>query len=274
MSPASPSGGPIASLIPRAATGCPRSWLTIRASTRGLMIAQYTQASIVSELKRLAVPASVDSIPSSAMQEDHVSMGWSAARKLRRSVDGLARVLAVELVTAARGVQLRAPLEPGPASGAVLAALRRAVSGPGPDRYLAPDIEAAYAMVRRGRSWRRPRRSLAAGLSGALCSCGTSSDHFTHALPPGRWRQTEKPRYAVLLSRSRGRRRRLGPRSADDPEHAPHERVDPAEERVGARLEVGRGAPAQLPGRRRAQAELPGVIVRRSRWPAGRRCRC
>ena len=81
------------------------------------MIAQYTQASIVSELKRLAVPASVDSIPSSAMQEDHVSMGWSAARKLRRSVDGLARVLAVELVTAARGVELRAPLAPGPASG-------------------------------------------------------------------------------------------------------------------------------------------------------------
>ncbi|HEX4726826.1 MAG TPA: histidine ammonia-lyase, partial [Jatrophihabitans sp.] len=55
----------------------------------GHMIAQYTQAAIVSELKRLAVPASVDSIPSSAMQEDHVSMGWSAARKLRRSIDGL-----------------------------------------------------------------------------------------------------------------------------------------------------------------------------------------
>jgi histidine ammonia-lyase len=122
----------------------------------GLMIAQYTQASIVSELKRLAVPASVDSIPSSAMQEDHVSMGWSAARKLRRAVDGLTRVLAVELVTAARGVELRAPLEPGPATGAVIAALRggsadrHAVGGPGPDRYLAPDIQAAYEMVRRG----------------------------------------------------------------------------------------------------------------------------
>src|SRR6476469_5169737 len=58
----------------------------------GHLIAQYTQAAIVSELKRLAAPASVDSIPSSAMQEDHVSMGWSAARKLRRSVDGLTRV--------------------------------------------------------------------------------------------------------------------------------------------------------------------------------------
>jgi histidine ammonia-lyase len=122
----------------------------------GLMIAQYTQAAIVSELKRLAVPASVDSIPSSAMQEDHVSMGWSAARKLRRSVDGLARVLAVELLTAARGVELRAPLEPGPATGAVVAALRegagggRGVGGPGPDRFLAPDIAAAYALVRSG----------------------------------------------------------------------------------------------------------------------------
>src|SRR6478609_7261290 len=82
----------------------------------GHMIAQYTQAAIVSELKRLAVPASVDSIPSSAMQEDHVSMGWSAARKLRRSVDGLARVIAVEVLTAARALDLRAPLEPSPAT--------------------------------------------------------------------------------------------------------------------------------------------------------------
>ncbi|MFZ1411870.1 MAG: histidine ammonia-lyase, partial [Micropruina sp.] len=75
----------------------------------GYMIAQYTQAAMVSELKRLAAPASVDSIPSSAMQEDHVSMGWSAARKLRRSVDALSRVLAIELLTAARGIELRAP---------------------------------------------------------------------------------------------------------------------------------------------------------------------
>ncbi|WP_159607475.1 aromatic amino acid lyase, partial [Agromyces humi] len=78
----------------------------------GLMIAQYTAAGIVSELKRLAVPASVDSIPSSAMQEDHVSMGWAAARKLRRAIDGLTRVLAIEVMTAARGLALRAPLDP------------------------------------------------------------------------------------------------------------------------------------------------------------------
>jgi histidine ammonia-lyase len=116
----------------------------------GHMIAQYTQAAIVSELKRLANPASVDSIPSSAMQEDHVSMGWSAARKLRRSVDGLTRVLAVELLTAARALDLRRPLEPSPATGAVVALLRSHVEGPGPDRHLAPEIEAAVGLVSSG----------------------------------------------------------------------------------------------------------------------------
>jgi histidine ammonia-lyase len=116
----------------------------------GHMIAQYTQAALVSELKRLAVPASVDSIPSSAMQEDHVSMGWSAARKLRRSVDALTRVLAIELLTAARALDLRAPLRPGPATGAVVGALREHVEGPGTDRFLSPEIEAAVEFVRSG----------------------------------------------------------------------------------------------------------------------------
>jgi histidine ammonia-lyase len=118
----------------------------------GLMIAQYTQAGIVAELKRLAQPASVDSIPSSAMQEDHVSMGWAAGRKLRRAVDGLTRVLAIELVTAARGLELRAPLAPGPAAGAVVAALRAGgVPGPGPDRWLSPEIDVAAELVADGR---------------------------------------------------------------------------------------------------------------------------
>lgn len=116
----------------------------------GLMIAQYTAAGIVSELKRLAAPASVDSIPSSAMQEDHVSMGWAAARKLRRAIDGLARVIAIEVMTAARGADLRAPLRSGPRTGAVIAALRTAVPGPGPDRHLSPEIEAAHALVASG----------------------------------------------------------------------------------------------------------------------------
>ncbi|WP_026313715.1 histidine ammonia-lyase [Actinomadura flavalba] len=116
----------------------------------GHMIAQYTQAAIVSELKRLAAPASADSIPSSAMQEDHVSMGWNAARKLRRTVDGLTRVLAIEILTAARALDLRTPLRPGPATGAAVAALRAHVPPPGPDRYLAPEIEATTALVRTG----------------------------------------------------------------------------------------------------------------------------
>ena len=78
----------------------------------GLMIAQYAQAAMVSENKRLASPASVDSIPSSAMQEDHVSMGWDAGRKLRLALHHLSSVLAVELVAAARAIELRAPLPP------------------------------------------------------------------------------------------------------------------------------------------------------------------
>jgi histidine ammonia-lyase len=117
----------------------------------GHMLAQYTQAAIVSELKRLAVPASVDSIPSSAMQEDHVSMGWSAARKLRRGIDGLTRVLAIELLTAARGIELRQPLQPAPATAAVIAALRAAgAPAPGPDRWLAPEIDMAIELIGSG----------------------------------------------------------------------------------------------------------------------------
>lgn len=114
----------------------------------GHMIAQYTQAGVVSELKRLANPASVDSIPSSAMQEDHVSMGWSAARKLRRAVNGLTTVLAVEYLTAARALDMRAPLAPAPATARAVALLRERVAGPGPDRHLAPEIAEAEDLVR------------------------------------------------------------------------------------------------------------------------------
>ncbi|MBS1907815.1 MAG: histidine ammonia-lyase [Actinobacteria bacterium] len=117
----------------------------------GLMIAQYAAAGIVSELKRLAVPASVDSIPSSAMQEDHVSMGWAAARKLRRAIDGLGRVLAIEILTGARALDLRAPLEAGAATGAVRDLVRTVAGGPGPDRFLSPDMEAVAALVQSGR---------------------------------------------------------------------------------------------------------------------------
>ena len=116
----------------------------------GLMIAQYTQAALVSENKRLASPASVDSIPSSAMQEDHVSMGWSAARKLRKAVSNLTNIIAIELVTASRAIELRAPLTPSPASAKVIGALRKSVPGPGPDRYLSPELVAAGEFVAAG----------------------------------------------------------------------------------------------------------------------------
>ena len=98
----------------------------------GLMIAQYTAAALVDENRRLATPASVASIPTSAMQEDHVSMGWAAARKLRVVVTNLTRVLAIELVAAARAIELRAPLEPGAPTGAALELCGSVVPGPGP----------------------------------------------------------------------------------------------------------------------------------------------
>src|SRR3954447_23910515 len=84
----------------------------------GLMIAQYTQAAMVAESRRLAAPAGVDSLPTSAMQEGHLSMGWGAARKLRATLDNFRRILAVEATCAARGLELRGPLAPGAGTGA------------------------------------------------------------------------------------------------------------------------------------------------------------
>ena len=117
----------------------------------GLMIAHYTQAAMVAENRRLASPASVDSLPTSAMQEDHVSMGWGAARKLRRSVANLGRIVACELVCAARGIDLRHPVRPAAATAAAVAALREAgVAGAGPDRWLSPELARAEALVMNG----------------------------------------------------------------------------------------------------------------------------
>ena len=114
----------------------------------GLMIGHYTAAAMASENKRLAAPASVDSLPTSGMQEDHVSMAWLAARKLRKVVDNVRRILAVEYVCAARAIELRSPLAPGRATGAALAALRTAVPGVGPDRFLSPELAAADGLLR------------------------------------------------------------------------------------------------------------------------------
>ncbi|HEV2140446.1 MAG TPA: histidine ammonia-lyase [Candidatus Dormibacteraeota bacterium] len=116
----------------------------------GLMVAQYTAAALVAENRRLAAPASVDSVPTSGMQEDHVSMGWGAALKLRTVLDNVTSILAVELCASARAQELRRPLEPSPATGAVREALRKRVAGVGPDRVVAPELMAAEELIRSG----------------------------------------------------------------------------------------------------------------------------
>ncbi|MBP1327398.1 histidine ammonia-lyase [Leucobacter exalbidus] len=137
----------------------------------GLMIAQYTAAGIVSELKRLAAPASVDSIPSSAMQEDHVSMGWAAGRKLRRSVDGLSRVLAIELLASTRALDFRvldpqsAAQQPSPATRAVHELFRTRISAPDTDTFLSPTITSAYEFVVSGEVRERVEGALGAQLA-------------------------------------------------------------------------------------------------------------
>jgi histidine ammonia-lyase len=84
------------------------------------------------------------------MQEDHVSMGWGAARKLRAVVDNLRRILAIELDCGLRGLELRAPLEPAEGTGAALATVREQVAGAGPDRWLAPELRAVEELLRSG----------------------------------------------------------------------------------------------------------------------------
>jgi histidine ammonia-lyase len=116
----------------------------------GLMLAHYTQAAMVAENRRLCVPAGTDSLPTSAMQEDHVSMGWGAARKLRSVVTNVGRILAVESACAARALDLRAPLEPGPGTAAARAAVRGTIPGPGPDRWLSPELAEAEQLVASG----------------------------------------------------------------------------------------------------------------------------
>ena len=134
-------------LDPQRSAGLPPFLATEAGVNSGLMIAQYVAASLVAENRRLAVPASVDSIPTSGMQEDHVSMGWSAGMKLREVLINLSRVLAVELICSARALDYRAPLNPAPGTGAVRGLLRERVPGPGPDRWLAPELAAAQELI-------------------------------------------------------------------------------------------------------------------------------
>ena len=116
----------------------------------GLMISQYTAASLVSENKVLAHPASVDSIPTSANQEDHVSMGTIACRKARRIFENVLWVLTIELVSAAQALDFHAPLRPGKGVAAVHAAIRKTMPHLARDRYLKPDLEKVRESVRNG----------------------------------------------------------------------------------------------------------------------------
>ncbi|HVO53086.1 MAG TPA: histidine ammonia-lyase [Solirubrobacterales bacterium] len=116
----------------------------------GMMIGQYTQAAMVAENRRLAVPASSDTLSTSASQEDHVSMAWGAARKLRASLQNLRRILAVEITCAARALELRQPLKPAPASAAAIERLRREVPGFGVDRWLSPELGKAEQLLASG----------------------------------------------------------------------------------------------------------------------------
>lgn len=116
----------------------------------GFMLVQYTGASLVSECKSLAHPASVDSIPSSAGQEDHVSMGMIAARHAREIVTNAETVLALEALAGAQAIDLRAPLQPGSATRAVHDLIRSRVPFVEHDREFGPDIEATVDLIRDG----------------------------------------------------------------------------------------------------------------------------
>jgi histidine ammonia-lyase len=137
-------------LDPALSNGLPAFLVPESGLNSGFMLVQYTAASLVSESKSLAHPASVDSIPSSAGQEDHVSMGMTAARHAREVVANAETIVALEALGSAQALDLRAPLEPGPATLAVRHALRAAVPFYDADREFGPDIAAAVNLVRAG----------------------------------------------------------------------------------------------------------------------------
>jgi histidine ammonia-lyase len=114
------------------------------------MITQYVQAALVAENKVLAHPASVDSVPTSGGQEDHVSMGWGAARKLLTVIENVRRVLAIEILCAVQAIEYRAPLMPAPGTGRLVAAVRDRVRSLAGDRSLARDVESVADMIKSG----------------------------------------------------------------------------------------------------------------------------
>jgi len=137
-------------LVDPALSGLP-AFLTPRPGLNsGFMIAQVTAAALASENKSLAHPASVDSIPTAANQEDHVSMATFAARRLLDMGENTATIVAIELLAAAQGVDFRQPLTTAPALLPAMAAIRSRVAFFAGDRYMAPAIAAAKALVEAG----------------------------------------------------------------------------------------------------------------------------
>lgn len=137
-------------LDPKTSNGLPAFLVAEPGVNSGFMVCQYTAASLVSESKSLAHPAAVDSITSSAGQEDHVSMGMTAARHARACVTNAEVVVAIEVLAAAQGCELRAPMSPAPGTAAALAAVRERIAPLQGDRELKPDVDAAIALVREG----------------------------------------------------------------------------------------------------------------------------
>ncbi|WP_028111162.1 histidine ammonia-lyase [Ferrimonas kyonanensis] len=139
----------IALLIDRNLSGLPPFLVDNGGVNSGFMIAQVTAAALASENKSLAHPASVDSLPTSANQEDHVSMATFAARRLREMADNSRGVLAVELLAAAQGLDFRTPLRASKPVESAKQQLRQRVSFYDKDRYFAPDITEATALLHR-----------------------------------------------------------------------------------------------------------------------------
>ena len=137
-------------LDPDRSSGLPPFLASEPGLTSGYMLAQYTAAALVAENRVLCHPASVDSIPTSGLQEDHVSMGWGAGRKLGQVLDNAARVVAIELLCAVEGVGHRAPLRPGAGTAAVVAAVRDVVPPLDADRPVGGDVEALAGWLEAG----------------------------------------------------------------------------------------------------------------------------
>jgi histidine ammonia-lyase len=134
-------------LDPGRSEGLPPFLISRAGTNSGFMVAQYTAASLAEENRRLANPASTGSLPTSAMQEDHVSMGWSAGLKLRKVLTNLGRILAIEAVCASQALDLRSPLEPSPATGVVNERIRRNIPFVERDRFLASHLKTAEELV-------------------------------------------------------------------------------------------------------------------------------